>query len=73
MTTATIATFGIGATTTAPSVANAGPQILNTPSGIKYAITRPVEKGIAPQLGDIVAIEYTGYLTNGQVRKTNHF
>lgn len=51
----------------APNVAIAGPEILKLDSGIKYAITKPVEKGQRPLQGDFVVIEYTGYLTNGQV------
>jgi len=72
--TATTATFGaaVVGTTTAPSLANAGPEILKTASGIKYAITKSVSKGIAPQQGDIVAIEYTGYLSNGQIFDATH-
>ena len=45
----------------------AGPEILKTENGIKYAITKPASTGIIPQQGDIVAIEFTGYLSNGQV------
>ena len=51
----------------APTIANAGPEILKLDSGIKYAITKPSEKGKIPLQGDLVLIEYTGYLTNGQV------
>jgi hypothetical protein len=43
------------------------PEIFTLKSGIKYAITKPSEKGQYPEVGDIVAIEYTGYLVNGQV------
>lgn len=48
--------------------ANAAPEIIKLASGVKYAITKSAN-GILPQNGDIVAIEYTGYLSNGQVRK----
>lgn len=46
--------------------------IYTTSKGVKYAIVKDLEKGAkknAPQPGDIVAIEYTGYLTTGQVRE----
>ena len=68
--TTTAATIGILSSTTPflLSPANAGPEILKTPSGVKYAITQPVTKGSVPQQGDFVVIEYTGYLSNGQVR-----
>lgn len=49
-----------------PMVSNAAPTIYNLPSGIKYAVTKDA-RGQQPQKGDIVAVEYTGYLTNGQV------
>ena len=45
-----------------------------TDNGIKYAVTRQTEnkggvlQGGDAREGDIVAIEYTGYLANGQVR-----
>lgn len=70
----------IGGTTTSttilPSnVANAAPEIMNTPSGLKYAVTRQPpdpKKATVPQKGDIVAIEYTGYLTSGQIFDATH-
>ena len=45
-------------------------QILATPSGVKYAFIKKSTGGkpMIPQAGDFVAIEYTGYLSNGQVR-----
>ena len=55
-------------TSTMPSpVLAASPEIVKTENGIKYAITKAASTGIVPQQGDIVAIEYTGYLSNGQV------
>lgn len=57
----------VAAGTVGSSPALAGPEILKLESGIKYAITKPSEKGKYPNIGDIVAVEYTGYLTNGQV------
>mmetsp|Transcript_26399 Transcript_26399/g.54433 ORF Transcript_26399/g.54433 Transcript_26399/m.54433 type:complete len:172 (-) Transcript_26399:1398-1913(-) len=51
-----------------PSIAATAKEIITSPSGIKYAVTKqPTDKKpVAPLKGDIVAIEYTGYLTNGQ-------
>ena len=69
-TTSTAAAFAFSTVSVAPiQPANAAATILKTDSGIKYAITKPVDgKGTIPLKGDIVAIEYTGYLSNGQVR-----
>jgi len=50
----------------------AAPEIFTLKSGIKYAITKPSEKGQYPEAGDIVAIEYTGYLVNGQIFDATH-
>ena len=50
----------------------AGPQIYNLGNGIKYAVTQDVAKGSYPQDGDIIAIEYTGYLTNGAIFDATH-
>eukprot|EP00565_Helicotheca_tamesis_P009628 CAMPEP_0185728666 /NCGR_PEP_ID=MMETSP1171-20130828/4021_1 /TAXON_ID=374046 /ORGANISM="Helicotheca tamensis, Strain CCMP826" /LENGTH=188 /DNA_ID=CAMNT_0028397395 /DNA_START=78 /DNA_END=644 /DNA_ORIENTATION=+ len=51
----------------------AGPQIVTAPSGIKYAVTKEVGgKAVLPLKGDIVAIEYTGYLANGQIFDATH-
>ena len=60
-----IAIGGVAAAGVSPALA--GPEILKLSSGIKYAITKPSEKGQYPESGDIVAIEYTGYLSSGQV------
>lgn len=51
--------------------ANAAPTIYKTNSGIKYAITKDSDKGY-PQMGDIVAIDYTGYLSNGVIFDATH-
>lgn len=68
----TIASSFFISTSTSQS-ALAAPEILNTPSGVKYAVTKkPSESGVYPQSGDIVAIEYTGYLTNGQIFDATH-
>ncbi len=50
-----------------PEAAFAAPEILRTENGIRYAITKSAD-GQFPQQGDFVVIEYTGYLTSGQVR-----
>jgi FKBP-type peptidyl-prolyl cis-trans isomerase len=53
----------------------AAPDIFNTPSGLKYAITRQpadLKKAIIPSKGDVVAIEYTGYLTDGKIFDGTH-
>jgi FKBP-type peptidyl-prolyl cis-trans isomerase len=63
----------IGTSNSAP--ANAAPEIYNTPAGIKYAILKQpkdVKKAVAPQQGDIVAVEYTGYLTDGKIFDSTH-
>jgi len=46
----------------------------NTENGVKFATTKPPKnpKSFFPQKGDIVAIEYTGYLTNGQIFDATH-
>merc|ERR1712232_1535370 len=57
-----------------PQSANAAPEIFTTDSGIKYAITKEAtsKKPQAPIPGDIVAIDYTGYLSNGQIFDATH-
>ncbi len=52
--------------------ANAAPSIYKLDSGIKYAITKESEKGGYPRPGDIVALEYTGYLSNGVIFDATH-
>lgn len=62
----------VGSSFLSNSPANAAPEILNTENGVKYAILKKAtEKGF-PQKGDIVAIEYTGYLANGQIFDATH-
>lgn len=56
----------------APQIANAGPAIYKLDCGIKYAVTKDTDKKQYPQQGDIVAIEYTGYLTSGQIFDGTH-
>ena len=55
--------------------ANAAPQILSTNSGIKYAVIKPADEKRTPLDRDVVAIEYTGYLTDGTIFGTyiRHF
>lgn len=57
-----------------PSNAATAREILNTPSGIKYAVLKESadKKPVAPYKGDIVAVEYTGYLANGQIFDATH-
>lgn len=57
-----------------PAHAVTAKEIITTTSGIKYAITKePANKNPAfPRNGDIVAIDYTGYLTNGQIFDATH-
>ncbi|KAL9181100.1 hypothetical protein ACHAXT_009905 [Thalassiosira profunda] len=57
-----------------PSHAATAKEIITLPSGIKYAVTKePTDKKpTAPLKGDIVAIEYTGYLANGQIFDATH-
>lgn len=53
----------------------AAPEIYNTPSGLKYAILKQPKdpkKATVPQNGDIVAIEYTGYLPDGKIFDATH-
>lgn len=57
-----------------PSYAASTKEIFNTPSGIKYAILKDTadKKPASPYKGDIVAVEYTGYLANGQIFDATH-
>ena len=50
----------------------AAPIIYNLDNGVKYAITQEVTKGSYPRAGDIIAIEYTGYLSNGAIFDATH-
>jgi hypothetical protein len=61
--------------------ANAAPTIYNLNCGVKYALLKDAEKGSFltdpgqgsyPHQGDIVAIEYTGYLTSGVIFDGTH-
>lgn len=57
-----------------PSRAATAKEIITTKSGIKYAITKePTDKKpVTPYKGDFVAIDYTGYLANGQIFDATH-
>eukprot|EP00586_Coscinodiscus_wailesii_P012018 CAMPEP_0172497294 /NCGR_PEP_ID=MMETSP1066-20121228/97763_1 /TAXON_ID=671091 /ORGANISM="Coscinodiscus wailesii, Strain CCMP2513" /LENGTH=180 /DNA_ID=CAMNT_0013269965 /DNA_START=63 /DNA_END=605 /DNA_ORIENTATION=+ len=69
--TASIATGGV-VIGTQSSIANAGPTIYTTDKGVKYAILKEAGKGGSPLSGDIVAVEYTGYLTSGKIFDATH-
>lgn len=64
----------------AAAAAAAAPEVKKTESGrIKYAILKPAAAAqqqqandFPAQKGDIAAIEYTGYLTNGQIFDGTH-
>jgi FKBP-type peptidyl-prolyl cis-trans isomerase len=64
----------IGSIVASPQSSLAGPEIITTTSGIKYAVTKAPsdKKPVAPLKGDIVAIDYTGYLVNGQIFDATH-
>jgi hypothetical protein len=47
-------------------------QIFETPNGVKYAVLSPAKDKFVPAKGDIVAIEYTGYLTDGSIFDSTH-
>jgi FKBP-type peptidyl-prolyl cis-trans isomerase len=46
--------------------------VFETPSGIKYAITKPAKEKVSPVDKDLAAIEYTGYLTDGRIFDATH-
>uniref|UniRef100_A0A7S1FTT1 peptidylprolyl isomerase n=1 Tax=Corethron hystrix TaxID=216773 RepID=A0A7S1FTT1_9STRA len=54
-----------------PLPAYAAPTIYNTPKGVKYAVTAE-SNGPVPLPGDFVVVEYTGYLSNGQIFDATH-
>ena len=49
------------------SIAATTPEIVTTANGIKYATTKKATGKGSPIDKDIVAIEYTGYLTDGTI------
>jgi FKBP-type peptidyl-prolyl cis-trans isomerase len=66
-TVSTTAAVITGSTIAAQNSMAATPEIFTTPRGIKYAILKPAKMEAKPQKGAIVAIEYTGYLTDGSI------
>ncbi len=70
----TAASASVLLTINGPAAQAATPQILTSSGlGVKYAITEDVPPGSTkrrPQRGDIVAIEYTGYTSDGTVRES---
>lgn len=67
----TVAAVVVGSTSVTPN-ALAAPEIFKTPRGIKYAVLQQPKSQSSPQKGDIVAIEYTGYLTDGTIFDATH-
>jgi FKBP-type peptidyl-prolyl cis-trans isomerase len=68
--TKTVATAGAAVVTTSAAFSQpaiAAPEILKTPNGIKYAILKPAKEKGSPFDKDIVAVEYTAYLTDGTI------
>ena len=63
-----------GVVIASPQSSLAGPEIVTLPSGIKYAVTKEPsdKKPVVPMKGDIVGIDYTGYLANGQIFDATH-
>ena len=53
--------------TIAAAAAAASPEVFNTANGIKYATIKKATGKGSPIDKDIVAIEYTGYLTDGTI------
>jgi peptidylprolyl isomerase len=73
--TTTAAVAAIVTSGSSPAAAAAAPQIYNTPEGVKYAILKEPKdpkKAVAPMQNDIVAIDYTGYLTDGSIFDATH-
>mmetsp|Transcript_12927 Transcript_12927/g.23414 ORF Transcript_12927/g.23414 Transcript_12927/m.23414 type:complete len:206 (-) Transcript_12927:227-844(-) len=65
----------VGVTASSPQEVQAAPEIFTTENGVKYAVTKEPKdpkKAQSPLTGDLVAIEYTGYLTNGQIFDATH-
>jgi FKBP-type peptidyl-prolyl cis-trans isomerase len=56
---------------TIAAAAAASPEVFNTANGIKYAIIKKGTGKGSPIDKDIVAIEYTGYLTDGTIFGTS--
>lgn len=69
---AALLTAGTVASLSRPSLALAAPEIFTTPNGVKYAVLQKAKQKGTPQKGDIVAIEYTGYLSDGTIFDGTH-
>merc|ERR1712127_1093307 len=70
---ATVSTILLPTTWALIEPANAAPEILRTSKGVKYAVTKaPKDKAVFPVEGDFVVVEYTGYLSNGQIFDATH-
>lgn len=54
-----------------PASAAAPPEVLSTSSGLKYSFLIQ-GKGSPPESGDVVAIDYTGYLLDGRIFDKTH-
>ena len=66
-TTLIVSTSGLIEVVSPDQALAASPEMFKTPNGIKYAtLKKPTGKG-SPIDKDIVAIEYTGYLTDGTI------
>jgi hypothetical protein len=68
------ATIMIGTTAISyrPLSVQAAPEIYSTPNGVKYAILKSGKGKKSVIDGDLVAIEYTGYLTDGRIFDASH-
>ena len=66
----------VAASGVAVDKAVAAPEIFTTKKGVKYAVLKKGKEGTvlnpSPQKGDFVAIEYTGYLTDGRIFDGTH-
>eukprot|EP00978_Attheya_sp_CCMP212_P046204 scaffold378922_cov26-Attheya_sp.AAC.1 len=65
----------VGVTASSPQEVQAAPEIFTTEKGVKYAVTKEPKdpkRAQSPLPGDLVAIEYTGYLTSGKIFDATH-
>ena len=60
------------AAATAQQPAFAAPEVFTTPSGIKYAVLKQPKQKAQSMNGDLCAIEYTGYKTDGTIFDGTH-
>lgn len=69
--TAFLGTVTLGGASVSPALA--APEIFTLGSGVKFVIMQqPPMNGAIPQRGDMVAVEYTGYLACGEIFDTIH-